>query len=178
MEQKNEVNSPEGALDELDAPGDEADASPASGRVEEDGNQPMKLQETSEHERERSRPKDEKDSPERVLDELDAPRDKADALTASEGVDDDAKQPKKLKNMLEHEHGRWKRRSQKYSPGRPGEEPDDPDGKTVMPGDDANTLDQDTGPGGLVGEQVESRGVEAVSGESGRSDTLYMDYRW
>ena len=80
--------------------------------------------------------------------------------------------------MSEHELGCWKRRSRKYSPGRPGEEPDDLDGKTVVPGDDANMLRQDTGPGGLVGEQVESRGVEAVSGKSGQLDTLYMDYIW
>ena len=73
LEQKDEGDSPEGALDELDAPGDKADASPASGRVEDDGERPMRLRNASERISQRSKRRSQKDSPEEARGDPDEP---------------------------------------------------------------------------------------------------------
>ena len=97
----------------------------------------------------------------------------------SECIEADGNQPTKLKNTSEREHGRSKQRSRKYSPGRPGEEPEAPGGETAVQDDaqtyqdgpigegnqrvdDANALCRDTWPGGQMGELEGSRGVEVV----------------
>ena len=140
---------------------------------------PKDLENASERVDEPLEQKDEVNSPEGTLDELDAPGDEADALGASRSVEDDGGRPMKLRNASERERERSKRRSRKYSPGRPGEEPDEPDGETVVPGDvhstqegprgegnqrvdDANASDRDTQSRGCRSDQVESRGVEGV----------------
>ena len=159
---------------------DVTDAWRASEGVEDDGTRPRKLWKTSERERKRLRPKDEEDSPkEGALDELDAPGDEADASTASEDVEADGNQPTKLWNALEQVSERSKRKLGEDSPGRPGEEPEEPGGETAVQ-DDAHTYQgsprgvtsdagggtnvpsRDRPPGGHLGDQEESRGVEIV----------------
>ena len=60
--------------------------------------------------------------------------DKVDTSGLFIGVEDDGNRPEKLQNMSECEHKGSKRSSQENSAGRPGEEPDNPGGETIVPG--------------------------------------------
>ena len=73
MEQKNEEDSPEGALDELDMLGDEADTLIASEGVEVDGSHATKLWETSKQVSKRSEGSSQKDLPGRPGEEPEEP---------------------------------------------------------------------------------------------------------
>ena len=105
-------------------------------------------------------------------------RAKADASGASEGIDD-SNRPMKLRNMSEHQRERSKTRSQENSPGRPGEEPDEPGGEAAVPrdvhstqegprydsdggGGETSTSRRGNGPRGQLGLQGDSRVVEGV----------------
>ena len=111
--------------------------------------------------------------------ELDDPGAKADASAASETFEDVGKKPKRLLEASKRVRKRSERKSQNNSPGRPGEEPEDPSGDAVVPGgthgvqehprsirnervDGTNSPCRDRAPRGCRSDQVESRGVEGV----------------
>ena len=157
---------------------DDADATGVSSLVEDDGKRPKNLENASERVDEPLEQKDEVNSPEGALDELDAPGDEADASTASESVEVNGNQPTKLWNASEHQRERLERKVEEDSPGMAPDEPDEPGGKTVVPGDlqtyqegpmgdtsdvggGTNASSQDTGPGGHRGEEEALRVIEA-----------------
>ena len=158
---------------------DVTDVSGALKGDEDPRNRPKAAQNALEQVRERSKPKDEEGLPERAQVELEAPGDEADASAASESVEVDGNRPRKLRETSEREQERSEPKEEANSPGRPGEEPDEPSGETAVPDDVHSTQEgprgvtsdvgggtnapcRDTGPGGLVGEQVEPRDVEGV----------------
>jgi hypothetical protein len=103
---------------------------------------------------------------------------KADVSRASEGVEDDGNRSKKLWSASEHDRDRSKRINEENSPGRPGDEPDEPGGEAAVPGDvhstqerprcetsdvdNTNASRRGEGPGGQLDLQGESRGEEIV----------------
>ena len=113
----------------------EATASGESEGDEDPRNRPKAAQNKSDRVRERLERRDEENSPGRTQDEPDAPGDEADASTASEGVEVDGNRPRKLRETSECEQERLKHKDEADSPGRPGEEPDEPGGETAVPGD-------------------------------------------
>ena len=158
---------------------DVTDVSGALKGDEDPRNRPKAAQNALEQVRERSKPKDEEGLPERAQVGREAPGDEADASTASEDVEVDGNQPTKLWNASEQVNERSKRKFGEDSPGRPGEEPEEPGGETAVK-DDAHTYQgsprgdtsdggagtnapsRDTGPGGHRGEEEASRVVEGV----------------
>jgi hypothetical protein len=105
--------------------------------------------------------------------------DEADASTASGPVEDDGKWSKKLQKVSECERECSKRINEENSPGRPGDEPDEPGGEAAVPGDihstqerprcetsdvvdNTNTSRRGERPGGQLDLQGEPRGEEIV----------------
>ena len=87
-------------------------------------------------------------------------------------VDDASNVPKKLREASVQVCECSKQRTRQDSPSRPGEEPEEPDDKAVVPGDPhsdtechggkMNALRRDKGPRGHMGELERSRGVEGI----------------
>ena len=122
----------------------------------------------------RSRRRVEETSPGRAQDELGAPGDEADASPASGWFENDGERPMKLQNTSKQVSKRSEGISQKHSPGRPAEEPDEPSGETAVPdgvhsthegprgvtsdvGGGTNAPSRDRPPGGHLGDQEEPR---------------------
>jgi hypothetical protein len=66
----------------------------------------------------------------------------ADVSRASEGVEVDGNRSKKLWSASEHDRDRSKRINEENSPGRPGDEPDEPGGEAAVPGDVHSTQER------------------------------------
>ena len=113
----------------------QTDASGAPGYDQDDRKRPMKLQTTSGCVNERSKAKGCEDSPMAGRVEQNDPGGKADASGMPEDDEDDWDMPTKLRNTSEHVNESSKRRSRKYSPCRPGGEPDEPGAETAVSGD-------------------------------------------
>ena len=160
-------------------PGCEADASAAPWSIKRVLKKPKKLRNVSEQIRQHPKGRTRENSPGIPQVESDDLDDEAVELATSGSVEDVGKRPKKLSNTSECERKRSKRRSRQHSPGRPGEEPDEPGGETVVQGDvqspperhrggtndngiETKPSSLDTEPRHHLGEPEVSRGVEGV----------------
>ena len=179
---------------------DEGDMLGASQGDEDNRNRPKTAQDTLEQVPGHSRRRVEETSSGRAQDKLGAPEDKADTSPVSGRVEDDGEQLMKLQNTTKQVSKHSEGISQKDSPGRPGEEPEEPGGEMAIPGDaytyqegprgDAsddggsmNAPSRDTGPGGHRDEEEVSRVVKAdldhqkVVNGAGYNGTQPMDDR-
>ena len=155
----------------------ETDVSGLPGGDEDPRNRPKAAQNTSERERERSGGRSPEDSPEGGRDDRGDPRGKAHTSGVPGRIEDVGKWPRKLRKASKRVSERSERRSPENSPSRPREEPEDPGGETRVPGsvqsdqegpegvrdervDETNAPCRDTGPGGRLELQRDSRGVE------------------
>ena len=160
-------------------PGCEADASAAPWSIERVLKKPKKLRNVSEQIRQHPKGRTRRYSPGGTQVESHDPDDDADVSTTSGSVEGVWKRPKKLPNTSERERKRSKRRCQQNSPSRPGEEPEEPGGETVVQGDvhshpephrggtnddgiETKPSSRDTEPRRHLGEPEASRGVEGV----------------
>jgi hypothetical protein len=157
--------------------GGEADASGASDGVEDDGKRPMDLRKTLERVSKHLKPMEKQNSPDRPGEE---PEDPGGEMAVPDGVHDVQEGPLSVRNERADETDAPRRDT---PPGGPGSEQkargesDEPGGDAAVPGDvhstqedprcetsdgvdDTSASCRDTRPGGLEGEQEESRGVE------------------
>ena len=112
-----------------------------------------------------------------------------DASAVSESVKDVQKKPKKLQNTLEQVRERSKGRTWQNSPSSPGEEPEEPDDKAVVPGNPQNDPEGaksisdehvikmnascwDKGPRGHMGKLKRSRD------KSNRNRSVFLDVKF
>jgi hypothetical protein len=162
---------------EPDDPGDDADVSAASGRVEDDWRQPKNLRNASEHERKRSKRRSREDSPDKARGDPDRPdgetavpddsqsHQERPRSVSNERVDE-ANAPRRRNNPGSHlgepeasrgVEGVWDRGTVVDSAEHDGISPSRVrNGREV----DTNARDQRTRPGGHMGEPKASRDVE------------------
>ena len=144
---------------------------------EDPRNRPKPAQNTSERERECSIGRNPEYSPEEGRDNRGDPSGHAHTSGVPGRIEDVGKRPRKLRNASKHVRKRSERRNPEDSPSRPRVGPEDPGGETVAPGgvhivqerpqgvrneraDGTDAPCQDTGPGGHLEVQGDSKGVE------------------
>ena len=144
---------------------------------EDPRNRPKGAQNASEREREHSTGRSPEDSPEGGRNDRGDPSGEAHASRASARIEDVRDSPRKLPKASKRISKRSERTSREDSPSRPRVGPEDPGGETVAPGgvhniqerlrkvrgervDGTNAPSRDTGPGGRLEVQEESKGAE------------------
>ena len=155
----------------------EADMPGVSKGDEDPRNRPKGAQNASERARERSKRRPRKHLPEGGRNDRGDPSGEAYASGASGRIEDVWKRPRELQSASKRVGERSKKKVEEDSPERPRGEPDEPGGETVVPGgvhnvqesprkvrderaDGTNAPSRDTGPGGRLELQGDSRGVE------------------